>query len=107
LPFVFSECYIPKLLGCLGGWLCGPTRIAVEAAEFVACGAVFLLLGDGCEVGDVVGGGHGDTAHPEAGEGGMVVEEGVVLGVGVDEVEGSGVIGTAGFDVAEEAAEEG
>jgi len=55
----------------------------------------------------VVGGGHGDTAHPEAGEGGMVVEEGVVLGVGVDEVEGGGVVGAAGFDVAEEAAEEG
>ncbi len=65
------------------------------------------MLGDGFQVGDVVCGGHGDAAHPKAGEGGMVVEEGVVLGVGVDEIEGSGVVGAAGFDVAEEAAEEG
>ncbi len=56
---------------------------AVDGAEFVAGGAVFLLLGDGGEVGDVVGGGHGDGTHPEAGEGGVVVEVGVVLGVGV------------------------
>ena len=33
---------------------------AVDGAEFVACGAVFFLLGDGGEVGGVVGGGHGD-----------------------------------------------
>jgi len=55
----------------------------------------------------VVGGGHGDAADPEAGEGGVVVEEGVVLGVGVDEVEGCGVGGAGVLDVAEEAAEDG
>ena len=60
---------------------------AVDGAEFVAGGAVFLLFGDGGEVGEVVGGGHGDEAGPEAGEGGVVVEVGVVLGVDVEEVE--------------------
>jgi hypothetical protein len=64
------------------------------------------LLGDGGEVGEMVFGGHGDAAHPEAGEGGVVVEEGVVFSVGVEEVERGGIVGSGLFDVAEEAAEE-
>ncbi len=56
------------------------------------------MLGYGCEVGEVVGGSHGDGAHPETGEGGMAVEEGVVLGVGVQEIEGRGMFsGRLGF----------
>ena len=81
--------------------------VAVDGAELVAGGAVLLLLSDGGQVGDVVGGGHGDAAHPEAGEGGVVVEQGVVLGVGVDEVERRGMLRAGFFDVAEEAAEDG
>ena len=80
---------------------------AINRAELVAGGAVFLLLGDGGEVGGVVGGGHGDEAGPEAGEGGVVVEEGVVFSVGVEEVERCWVVGSGFFDVAEEAAEDG
>jgi len=86
---------------------------AVDGAKLVASGAVLFLLGDGGEVGEVVGGGHGDAAHPETLEGRVVVEQGVVFGVGVDEVEGGGIVGaaifvwlTALFNVAEEAAEE-
>ena len=45
---------------------------AVDGAEFVAGGAVLFLLGDGGQVGDVVFGGHGDAAHPDAGEGGKL-----------------------------------
>ena len=55
----------------------------------------------------VVVGGHGDEAGPEAGEGGVVVEVGVVFGVDVEEVEGAWIVGDRVFDVAEEAAEEG
>lgn len=80
---------------------------AIDGAAFVAGGAVFFLIGDGGEVGEMVGGGHGDGAHPEAGEGGVVVEERVVLGVCVEEVKGFGMSGLGGFDVADEAAEEG
>ena len=80
---------------------------AVDGAEFVAGGAVFLLLGDGGEVGEVVCGGHGDGAGPEAGEGGVVVEVGVVFCVGVEKVKGFRMCGLRGLDVAEEAAEEG
>ena len=80
--------------------------VTVDGAEFVAGGAVLFLLRDGGEVGYVVGGRHGDAAHPEAGEGGVVVEEGVVLGVGVHEVEGSFALKAAVFDVANVAAEE-
>lgn len=80
---------------------------AVDGAEFVAGGAVFLLLGDGGEVSEVVGGGHGDGAGPEPGEGGVAVEIGVVLGVRVEEVKGFRMSGLRGFDVAEEAAQEG
>lgn len=80
---------------------------AVDGAEFVAGGAVFFLLGDGGEVGEVVGGGHGDGAHPEAGEGGVVVEVGVVLGVCVEEVERPWIVGDRALDVAEEAAQDG
>jgi hypothetical protein len=65
------------------------------------------LLGYGGQVGQVVGGGHGDGAGPETGEGGVVVEEGVVLGVCVEEVKGFGMSGLGGLDVAEEAAEDG
>ena len=61
---------------------------AVDAAKFVSGGAVLFLFGDGSEVGDVIGGGHGDGAHPETGERGVVVEEGAVFGVGVEEVKG-------------------
>ena len=80
---------------------------AVDGAEFVAGGAVFLLLGDGGEVGEVVCGGHGDGAGPEAGEGGVVVEVGVVFCVGVEKVKGFRMCGLRGLDVAEEATEEG
>jgi len=55
----------------------------------------------------VVGGGHGDGAGPEAGEGGVVVEEGVVFGVCVEEVKGFGMSYLGALDVAEEAAEDG
>ncbi len=79
---------------------------AVNGAEFVAGRAVFLLLGDGGEVGGVVGGGHGDEAGPEAGEGGVVVEVGVVFGVDVEEVEGLWIVGDGLFYVAEEAAQD-
>ena len=89
---------------CAGGW---PAGVAVDGAELVAGGAVLFLLGDGCEVGQVVGGGHGDRTHPEAGEGRMAVEQGAVLGVGVEQVEGAGIGGEGGFDVAQEAAEDG
>jgi hypothetical protein len=61
--------------------------IAVNGAKFVACGAVLFLFGYGGEVGQVVGWGHGDEAGPEAGEGGVAVEVGVVFGVDVEEVE--------------------
>ena len=77
--------------GFMGYWVFA-AFIAVDGAEFVAGGAVFLLLGYGGEVGDVVGGGHGDEAGPEAGEGGVVVEVGVVLGVDVEEVEGLWIV---------------
>jgi hypothetical protein len=85
---------------------------AVEGAEFVAGGTILFLFGDGGEVGDVVVGRHGDGAHPEALEGWMAVEQGAVLGVGVEEVEGmevagAGAGGLGGFHVAEVAAEDG
>ena len=55
----------------------------------------------------MVVGRHGYGAHPDAGEGGVMVEEGAVLGVGVEEVEGVGTGGKGGFDVAEVATEDG
>ncbi len=55
----------------------------------------------------MVGGGHGDGADPEAGEGGVAVEEGVVFGVCVEEVKRFGMCGLGLLDVVEEAAEEG
>ncbi len=79
---------------------------AIDGAEFVAGRAVLFLLCDGSEVGDMVGGCHGDGAHPEAREGGMAVEERVVLGVGVEEVEWVRVCSEGFFDVLEEAAED-
>ena len=82
-------------------------RKSVDGAEFIAGGAVFLLLGDGGKVGEVVGGGHGDGAHPEAGEGGVAVEERAVFGVCVEEVKGFGMCGLGLLYVAEEAAEDG
>ncbi len=90
---------------------CGPDLFlaageTVDSAEFVASGAVLFLFGDGGEIGDVVGGGHGYGADPEAGEGGVAVEEGTVLGVCVEEVKGFGMCGLRALDVAEEAAEE-
>ncbi len=80
---------------------------SVDGAEFVAGGAVLFLLRDGGEVGEMVGGCHGDGACPEAGEGGMAVEQGVVLGVGVQEVKWVGVAGEGALDVFEEAAKDG
>ena len=67
---------------------------------FVAGGAVLFLLGDFGEVAEVVGGGHGDAAVPDESEGGVVVEEGAVFGVGVDEIEGVGGLVLLGLDVA-------
>ena len=80
---------------------------AVDSAEFVAGAAVFFLLGYGGEVGQVVGGGHGDGAGPEAGEGGVVVEVGVVLGVDVEEVERPWNVGDGGLNVTQEATQDG
>ncbi len=80
--------------------------MAVDGAELVAGAAVLFLLSDGGQVSDVVGGGHGDGTHPDAGEGGMAVEEGVVLGVDVEKVERVRLGGEGLFDVAEEAAED-
>jgi hypothetical protein len=86
--------------------------VAIDGAELVAGRAVLFLFCDGGEVGDVVGGGHGDGAHPEASEGGMAVEQGVVLGIDIEEVEVPGgprvgILCEGPFDVAEEAAEDG
>jgi hypothetical protein len=81
--------------------------IAVDGAKFVAGGAVFFLLGDGGQVGEMVGGGHGDEAGPEAGEGGVVVEVRVVFGVDVEEVERPWIVGDRLLYMAEEAAQEG
>ena len=55
----------------------------------------------------MVFGGHGDGAEPEAGEGGVAVENGAALGVDVEDVEGAGAFGEVGFDAAEEGAEDG
>jgi hypothetical protein len=80
---------------------------SVDGAEFVAGGAVFFLFGDGGEVGEMVGWGHGYGADPETGEGGMAVEEGAVFGVRVEEVKRFRMSSLGGFDVAEEAVEDG
>ena len=80
---------------------------AVNSTEFVAGGAVFPLLGDGGQVSGVVGGGHGDEAGPEAGEGGVVIEVGVVFGVDVEEVEWLWIVGDRLLYVTEESAQEG
>ena len=79
----------------------------VDGAEFVAGGSVFFLLGDGGHVGSVVGGGHGDQAGPEPGEGGVAVEVGVVFRVDVEEVEGPWIVRDGLFYVTEEAAQDG
>ena len=81
--------------------------IAVDGAKFVAGGAVLFLFGDGGDVGEVVGGGHGDEAGPEAGEGRVAVEVGVVLGVNVEEVKRFWIVGDRGLNMAEEAAQDG
>ncbi len=65
----------------------GAAGVAVDGALFVAGGAVFLLAGDGFEVGGVVFGGHFDVVEEELGEGGIAVEDVGALGVDVDEVE--------------------
>jgi len=80
---------------------------AEDGAELVAGGTVLVLLGDGGEIGDVIFGGHGDAAEPETLEAWVVVDEGIVLGVGVEEVEGCGGLGSTVFDMAEEAAQDG
>jgi len=79
----------------------GAAGVAVDGALFVAGGAVLFLLGDGFEVGGVVVGGHLDFAVPEAGEGGVVVEDVGALGVDVEEVEGARTFGVVVFDAAE------
>ena len=56
----------------------------------------------------MVFGGHLDFAVPEAGEGGVVVEDVGALGVDVEKVEGgAGALGVVGFDAAEEGFEDG
>ena len=56
------------------------------------------MLSYGGEIGGVVFGGHGYEAVPEAGEGGVAVEDGTALGVDVEDVEGVGAGGELGFD---------
>ena len=90
----------------------GAAGVAVDGALFVAGGAVFLLAGDGFEVGGVVLRGHLDVVEEELGEGGVAVEDVGAFGVDVDEVEcglagGLGTGGEAGLDAAEELAEDG
>ena len=81
-------------------------RNTIDRAELIASRAVFLLLRDGFEIGEVVSGRHGDAAGPEAAKAAVVVQQGVVFGVDIDEIEGSGRGGDRAEDVAEEAAEE-
>ena len=52
---------------------------AVDRALFVAGRAVFLLLGDGGEIGGMVFRRHGNRPKEEAGEGGMAVEDSPAL----------------------------
>ncbi len=66
----------------------GAAGVAVDGALFVAGGAVLFLRGDGGQVGDVIFRRHLDGAEEEAGEGGVVVEDGAALSVDVEEVEG-------------------
>ena len=63
----------------------------IERAELVAGRTVFFLLGDGREIGDVVGGRHGDAAGPESLKGWVTVEERSMLGIDIYEVKGPGV----------------
>jgi hypothetical protein len=81
----------------------------IDRTQLVAGGTVLFLIGDGGEIGDVIGRCHGDWAHPQASEGGMAIEQRTVLGVGVEQIEGSGVSarGLRGLDVAQEAAQDG
>ena len=81
--------------------------VAIDGAEFVAGGAVFLLFDDGGQVGYVIGRSHRDRAHPEAGEGGVVVEKRAVLGVCVEEIKRFRMCGLRALDMAEETAEDG
>jgi hypothetical protein len=72
-----------------GGWddgAFGAAGVAIDGALFVAGGAVFLLAGDGFEVGGVVFGGHFDVVEEELGEGGVAIEDVGALGVDVDQV---------------------
>jgi hypothetical protein len=55
----------------------------------------------------VVGGSHGDGSHPEAGETGVVIEEGAVFGVGVEEVERPWIQRDRAFDEIEKTAQDG
>ena len=64
---------------------------AVEGAELIAGRAIFLLLRNGGEVGDVVGRRHGDAAGPDPLEGRVTVKERSVLGIGIYEVKWPGV----------------
>jgi hypothetical protein len=81
----------------------------IDRAELVAGRAVFFLFGDGGEIGDVIGRCHGDRTYPQAGEGGMAIEQRTMLGVGVEQVEGSGLWarGLGALDVSQETAEDG
>ncbi len=55
----------------------------------------------------MIGGGHGDGAHPETGEAGVVVEEGAVFGIGVEEVERPWIQRDRAFDKVEKTAQDG
>lgn len=81
-------------------------RETIDRAELVTGGTVFLLLGDGCEIGDVILGRHGHAPKPDASEGGMTVDEGVVFGVDVEEIEGARARGEVCLDVAKEATQQ-
>ena len=82
----------------------GAAGVAVDGALFVAGGAVFLLGGDGGEVGYVVFGGHEDGAEEETRKSGVAVEDVAALRVDVEEIEGGllvfGEFGELSFDAA-------
>jgi hypothetical protein len=93
----------------------GSAGEAVDGALFVAGRAVLFLLGYSGEFGGVVFGRHGYGAEEEAGEGGVLVEDGATLGVDVEEVERwcgnrvgfAAARGELGFDATEEELENG
>ena len=52
-------------------------------------------------------GGHGHKAVPEAGVGGVAIEDGAALGIDVEDVEGAGAVAELSFDATEERFEDG